>query len=65
MSWDDYTRAVVRINLPDGTVQVAPTQPGTCDGEFPVIPNDVVYVVTAFNPGGSVSPVSEIGRAHV
>ena len=58
MSWDEYTRAVVRIDLADGAVQVAPAQPGLSNGKFPDVLNEVVYVVTGFNAGGRISPLS-------
>lgn len=64
MSWDEYIRAVVRIDLVDGLVQIAPAQTGRADGPFPDVPNDVVYVVTAFNPGGLVRPQSANQQAH-
>lgn len=64
MSWGEYVRAVVRIDLADGLVQITPAAPGRADGTFPDVPHDVVYVVTAFNPGGLVSPESANQQAH-
>lgn len=64
MSWDEYVRAVVRIELADGLMQIAPAPQGRADGTFPDVPNDVLYVVTAFNPGGLISPETANQQAH-
>jgi len=64
MSWDEYVRAVVRMELADGLVQIAPAPPGRADGTFPDIPNHVLYVVTACNPAGVVSPEPANQQAH-
>lgn len=64
MSWDEYVRAVVRIELADVLVQIAPAPPGRADGTFPDVPNHVLYVVTAFNPGGLVNPEPVNQQAH-
>jgi hypothetical protein len=64
MSWDEYVRAVVRIELVGGLVQIAPAPPGRADGTFPDVPHDVVYVVTAFNPAGLISPEAANQQAH-
>jgi Protein of unknown function (DUF3293) len=64
MSWAEYVRAVVRIELPDGPAQIAPAPPGRAVGAFPDVPRDVLYVVTAFNPGGLVSPEPANQQAH-
>lgn len=64
MSWDEYIRAVVRIELADSLVQIAPAPPGRADGTFPDVPHDVVYVVTAFNPGGLISTEPANQQAH-
>jgi hypothetical protein len=63
-SWDEYTRAVVRIEFADGPVQIAPARPGSVGGAFPDVPQDVVYVVTAFNPGGLVRAESPNQQAQ-
>ena len=64
MSWNEYVRAVVRIELADGLVQIAPAPPGRADGTFPDVPDHVLYVVTAFNPGGVVRPERGNRQAH-
>jgi len=64
VSWDEYVRAVVRIELADGLVQVAPAPPGSTAGTFPDVPQDAVYVVTAFNPAGAVRPEPANQRAN-
>jgi hypothetical protein len=64
MSWAEYVRAVVRIELPDGLVQIAPAPPGRAVGAFPDVPRDVLYVVTAFNPGGVVRQDPANQQAH-
>jgi len=51
MSWDDYTRAILRLDLPGGEIEVAPTAFGRTRGPFPG-DGHPIHIITAHNPGG-------------
>ena len=52
MSWDAYTQAVARIQLPAGWVQVTPADLGRATGPFPDAKGFPVHIITAHNPHG-------------
>jgi hypothetical protein len=54
MSWDDYTQAILRLELPGGEVEVVPGAFGRSTGTFPVNGRPV-HLITAHNPGGHLS----------
>src|SRR5665647_3674570 len=54
MSWDDYTQAILRLELPGGEVEVVPVAFGRSTGTFPVNGRPV-HIITAHNPGGHLS----------
>jgi hypothetical protein len=54
MSWDDYTRAILRLELPEGEIEVVPGAFGRFTGTFPGNGRPV-HIVTAHNPGGRLS----------
>ena len=57
MSWDDYIRAVFRVDLVQGTRWIRPARTGQPhDVVFPDSAGGTVYVITAFNPAGEVAP---------
>ena len=57
MHWDDYIRAVIRVELPQGTLWIKPAPPGTThDVAFPGNAGGTVHVITAYNPAGKVVP---------
>jgi len=51
MSWDDYTQAILRLDLPEGEIEVAPAAFGRTRGTFPG-DGRPIHVITAHNPGG-------------
>jgi len=54
MSWDDYTQAILRLELPEGEIEVVPRAFGRFTGTFPVN-GGPVHIITAHNPGGHLS----------
>jgi hypothetical protein len=54
MSWDDYTQAVLRLELPGGEIEVVPGAFGRVTGTFPGNGRPV-HIITAHNPGGHLS----------
>jgi len=51
MSWDDYTQAILRLDLPEGEIEVAPAAFGRTMGTFPG-DGRPIHIITAHNPGG-------------
>lgn len=51
MSWDDYSQAILRLDLPDGEIEVAPAAFGRARGVFPG-DGRPIHIITAHNPGG-------------
>ncbi|MET7763203.1 DUF3293 domain-containing protein [Streptomyces sp. NPDC005393] len=64
LQWTLYQQAVVDIELPEGTVRVAPAPRGVTVGSFPVRHEETVHVVTAHNPGGCLASRLDNDRAH-
>lgn len=65
MSWDNYIRAVLRIELPEGTLRIKPAPLGKShDINFPDKTGGTVHVITAFNPGGIAVPDAANTFAH-
>ncbi|MFI6358228.1 DUF3293 domain-containing protein [Streptomyces sp. NPDC050743] len=62
--WTLYQRAVVDIELPEGTVRVAPAAPGVAVGPFPAPHVATIHIVTAHNPGGGSVSRQDNDRAH-
>lgn len=57
MSWGEYIRAVLCIELAQGPRWIKPALPGQShDVIFPDSAGRTVYVITAFNPAGKVAP---------
>jgi len=54
MSWDDYTQAILRLELSEGEIEVVPGAFGRFTGTFPVNGRPV-HIITAHNPGGHLS----------
>lgn len=54
MSWDDYTQAILRLELPESEIEVVPGAFGRFTGTFPGN-GGPVHIVTAHNPGGHLS----------
>ncbi len=63
MSWEDYERAVARVHTPDGTIEVRPV-PHPATGPFPRVGDEVIHVITAYNPAGQIQPEDANLRAH-
>ena len=53
MNWDDYSRAILRLNLPEGEIKVAPAAFGRRKGRFPG-DGRLFHIITAHNPGGQL-----------
>ncbi|MFJ9916858.1 DUF3293 domain-containing protein [Actinacidiphila glaucinigra] len=62
--WTLYQQAVVDIELPEGTVRVAPAPLGVAVGPFPAPHVATVHIVTAHNPGGGSASRQDNERAH-
>jgi Protein of unknown function (DUF3293) len=57
MGWDNYIRAVLCIELPEGTLRIKPAPLGKShDINFPDSTCGTIHVITAFNPGGITAP---------
>jgi hypothetical protein len=57
LSWDDYIRAVIRIDRPGRTLWIKPARLRRSHDEvFPDSAGRTVYVITADNPAGKVVP---------
>jgi len=54
MSWDDYTQAILRLELPEGEIEVVPGAFGRFSGTFPGNGRPF-HIITAHNPGGHPS----------
>jgi len=59
MSWDKYTKAVIRLRMPDGDIVVAPAPPGRTVGTYPE-DDRPIHIVNAHNRGGR--PASARGQ---
>lgn len=65
MGWDDYIRAVFRVDLEQGTRWIRPARTGQPhDVIFPDSAGRTVYVITAFNQAGKVAPQEANALAH-
>jgi hypothetical protein len=64
LQWTLYQQAVVDIELPGGTVRVAPAPPGAAVGPFPAPHVATIHIVTAHNPGGGSASRQDNDRAH-
>jgi hypothetical protein len=65
MSWDDYTRVVLRIELPEGTLRIKPAALGKPHHiDFPDTHGGTIHVITAYNPAGEVVPDEVNTLAH-
>jgi Protein of unknown function (DUF3293) len=65
MSWDNYIRAVLRIELPAGTLRIKAAPLGKShDIDFPGSAGGTVHVITAYNPAGTVAPDEANTSAH-
>ncbi|MEU5594944.1 DUF3293 domain-containing protein [Streptomyces sp. NPDC020298] len=62
--WTHYQQAVVDIELPEGTVRVAPAPRGVTVGSFPAPDGETIHVVTAHNPRGRLASRPDNDRAH-
>ncbi|MGW7258705.1 DUF3293 domain-containing protein [Streptomyces sp. NPDC054834] len=63
--WAHYQQAVVDVELPEGTVRVAPAPRAVTVGSFPAPHGESIHVVTAHNPGGRRASRLENDRAHL
>jgi len=52
MSWDEYTKAVIRLSMPDGDIEVALAPLGRTVWTYPE-DDRRIHIVTAHNPGGT------------
>lgn len=64
MSWDHYTKAVVRMDAPCGSVWVHPAPVGEIDGSFPDPDGRSIFIITAHNPEGLQASAEENRAAH-
>ena len=65
MSWDNYIRAVLRIDLPAGTLRIKAAPLGKShDIDFPGSAGGTVHVITAYNPADKVAPDEANTSAH-
>lgn len=64
MSWDQYTKARVRVDAPGGTVWVDPAPLGDVHGLFPDPRGRSIHIITADNPGGVQAGEAENRAAH-
>lgn len=63
MSWDDYTKAILRLDLPNGEVEVAPGAFGRSEGTFPG-DGRPFHIITAHNPAGNMSSAGDNASAQ-
>jgi len=63
MSWDAYTKAVIRLSMPDGDIEVAPAPLGRIVGTYPA-DDRRIHIVTAHNPGGKLASATANDKGH-
>ena len=63
MRWDDYTEAILRLDLPDAEIEVAPAAFGRTEGTFPG-EGRPFHIITAYNPGGHLSSADDNALAQ-
>ena len=63
MSWDAYTKAVIRLSMPDGDIEVAPAPLGRTVGTYPE-GDRRIHIVTAHNPGGKPASATANDKGH-
>jgi len=63
MSWDEYTKAVIRLSLPDGDIEVAPAPLGRIVGRYPE-DGRRIHIVSAHNPSGRPASAATNDKGH-